>query len=295
MTKIVKATHEGELTIGSITIPCYVLPDGTRVLSWSGVIKAFGGSKGGARSSEGGVHKLPRILTSNSVKPFISKELLACAENHYEFQPPHGGRTAYGYDASLLPMMCETILDAEKAGAFDRNPEPAKIAEILIRGFARVGIVALIDEATGYQDIRDRKALAAILDKYLRKEFAAWAKKFPDEFYKEIFRLRNWPWDPKSVSRPSVVGKYTNDLVYERLAPNILEELQKLNPKNESGNRAQKHHQWLTEDIGNPALAQHVYALIALMKASTSWDGFYRSVQRALPKKNEQIPLLIED
>jgi hypothetical protein len=126
--------------------------------------------------------------------------------------------------------------------------------KLLIRAFAVVGITALIDEATGYQETRDRLALQAILDKFLRKEFAAWAKRFPDEFYQEMFRLRGWQWKGMKVNRPSVVGHYTNDLVYERLAPGVLEELQRRNPRDEKGHRATKHHQWLTEDIGNPAL-----------------------------------------
>src|SRR5262245_17296535 len=124
----------------------------------------------------------------------------------------------------------------------------------------RVGIIALVDEVTGYQEVRDREALQAILDRYLRKAFAAWAKRFPDEFYKEIFRLRGWKWRGMEVNRPQCVANYTKDLVYKRLAPGILEELEARNPKNEWGHREARHHQWLTEDVGHPALAQHLYA-----------------------------------
>ena len=73
--------------------------------------------------------------------------------------------------------------------------------EILAPALARVGIIALIDEATGYQEIRDRQALQQILDKYLLKEYAAWAKRFPDEFYKQIFKLRGWEWRGKLEKR----------------------------------------------------------------------------------------------
>src|SRR3972149_798273 len=97
------------------------------------------------------------------------------------------------------------------------------------------------------------------------------------------------------INRPSVVGRYTNDIVYERLAPGILKELKSRNPKNETGNRPAKHHQWLTQDVGHPALAQHLHATIALMRASATWEHFYRLLQRALPKKNETIPLALKD
>lgn len=291
--KVLKATHEGELKVGTVIIPCYVLNGDIRVLSWSGVNKAFGSSIGGIKGSKSGVRNLPRILESNSVKPFISEELAACAETPYEFQPARGGRTAYGYDAALLPMMCEAILDAEKAGAFEKNPEPARIANLLLRGFARVGIAALIDEATGYQEIRDKQALAAILDKYLRKELAAWAKRFPDEFYQEMFRLRGWKWS--YLKRPAYVGKLTNDVVYERIAPGLLDELKKRSPKNDEGKRKGTLQQLFTDDIGHPALAQHLHAVTGLMRADGNWEGFYRLLQRAFPKKNDQLPLLLDD
>ncbi len=91
------------------------------------------------------------------------------------------------------------------------------------------------------------------------------------------------------INRPSIVGRYTNDIVYKRLAPNIVEELEKRNPKNSSGNRRVRHHQWLTEDIGNPALAQHLYAVIALMKVSKNWDKFMSSLERVFPEQGDDF------
>lgn len=162
-----------------------------------------------------------------------------------------------------------------------------------MRGLAHVGITALVDEATGYQEVRDKQALQAILDQFLRKELAAWAKRFPDEFYNQMFRLKGWQRkDLSSPSRrPGAAGMYTNDIVYERLAPGIVQELEMRNPKDAKGNRKGKHHQLLTEDVGHPALAQHVHALIALMRASTSWDQFMLMLNTAFPKKNDTLLL----
>ena len=168
-----------------------------------------------------------------------------------------------------------------------------KACDILIRALAHVGIVALVDEATGYQDIRDRQALQKILDSYLAKELAAWAKRFPDEFYKQIFRLRGWEWRGIQVKKPQVVAKYTNDIIYDRLAPGILQELQKKNPKDDKGRRKNRHHQWLTEDIGHPALAQHMHGVIMLMKTSGSWNDFMNKLNIAAPKKGQNLELSI--
>ena len=118
------------------------------------------------------------------------------------------------------------------------------------------------------------------------------------EFYQEIFRLRGWEWDILKNSRgqgPRVLGKYTNDLVYARLAPGILDELQLRNPPDERGRRRAKHHQWLTEDVGHPALAQHLHAVLGLMRASDSgqWDKFKRLLDRAFPIRTDlsDLPL----
>lgn len=291
------ATHEGPLTIRDRVIPCAVLDDGTRVLSMRGVSRAFGSTRTGvAETGETGAPNIPPFLTSKSISPFIPEGLLARLNKPILYRPGHGGRPAFGYEATLLPEICEVILDADKAGNLRVNQKMLAIsANILIRGLAHTGIVALVDEATGYQEVRDKRALQAILDKYLRKELAAWAKRFPDEFYKEMFRLRGWKWPVPSARRPGIVGTYTNDLVYQRLAPGILEELESRNPKDESGNRRGRHHQLLTDDVGHPALAQHLHAIIGLMRASSGWDQFYRMINRAFPKKGATLELALDD
>src|SRR5690606_18024076 len=113
-----------------------------------------------------------------------------------------------GIEASALPQICDVWLKAREAGVLTETQKSvAQRAEILMRALAHIGVVALVDEATGYQEVRDRLALQSILDKFLAKELAAWAKRFPDEFYKEIFRLRSWKWN--SLRRPGVVAAYT--------------------------------------------------------------------------------------
>lgn len=297
--KLRKATHTGDLKIGNTVIPCAVLEDGTRVITENGLTNALLGSRSGASKRLKKQHKeqgalVPIFLAPGQLKDFVTTELLDGPLRPIQYHS--GNKTVSGYDAIALPAVCDIWLKARDAGALQSQQlDKAKKAEILMRGLAHIGITALVDEATGYQEVRDKLALQAILDKFLRKEFAAWAKTFPDEFYQEMFRLRGWQWRGMKVNRPSVVGHYTNDLVYERLAPGILDELQRRNPKDEKGHRTTKHHQWLTEDVGHPALAQHLYATIGFMRASTSWDQFYRMMQRAFPKKNTTMLLPLPD
>jgi len=167
-------------------------------------------------------------------------------------------------------------------------------AEALLRSFASVGIIALIDEATGYQDHRTKEALHEILEKLIQKNLRPWIKTFPDDFYKEMFRLRGWSYNPWSVNRPGIVGKYTNDLVYARLAPGVLERLQQLNPVRAEGGRDHHHHRHLTEHEGYGTLKEHLSNVVTLMRASANWRGFMRLMNRALPKYGGNYELLFE-
>src|SRR5690606_29336021 len=238
--------------------------------------------------------KLPFFMNAKGLLPFISNDFLPLAIAPLEYRHGQGGGVAHGINAAALPQICEVWLKARDAGALSKAQLPvAAKAEIIMRGLAHIGITALVDEATGYQEVRDKQALQAILDQFLRKELAACAKRFPDEFYNQMFRLKGWQRKDLTSSsrRPGAAGMYTNDIVYERLAPGILAELETRNPKNAKGNRKGKHHQLLTEDVGHPALAQHIHALIALMRASSSWDQFMLMLNTAFPKKNDTMLL----
>ncbi len=290
-----KATHQGELKIGEIILPCAVLEDGTRVLSERGVGAALGTGSGGG--SSGSAQRLPRFLQGNALNPFISAELRAQIEKPIQFSGS-GLKRGNAVPATLLPQICAVWLDAWHAGVLPKSQEAfARQADVLMRGFAHVGIVALVDEATGYQEVRAKDELNKILAKYIAKELLPWAKRFPDEFYQQIFRLHGWPYDPASVKRPSVVGHMTNELIYEQLPPGVLEELKTKNPKNERGIRSHKHHQFLTDDIGNPHLEKQIVAVTTLMRAAPNKGAFMRSFRRAFPRagQQEELPLGIDE
>ena len=288
-----KAEFGGTLEIANIKLRCAVLPDETRVLSRADFLRAIGrtGNAQGGRKYDADF-KIPVFLTAKNLNRFISNDLI---ENlrPIHFFTSKGGKSI-GYKAELLPAVCNLFIDAQEAGVLQHNQEPiADQCKILIRGLAVVGINGLVDEATGYQDIRAKNELAKILNQYIEKEkYRAWTKTFPDEFYKRMFELKKWPInDPRTLKRPSIVGKYTNDIVYERLAPGVLEELKRVNPIDGKGHRKQRHHQWLTGDVGHPKLREHLIAIIALMNAAPSWDSFERMLQRAYPKPNTTMLL----
>jgi len=292
-----KATHDGEFKIGSTVIFAAVLPNGKRLINQASLLRALGRS----RSPKAGtgvfstVDGLPFFLQAEALQPFISEDLRMSTTPIFFLTK--SGKRAVGYDAELLPKICDVYLkmrdekQRQPQGIPRQYQHIIQACDILMRGLAHVGIVALVDEATGYQQFRDKQALQVILEKFISKELAAWVKKFPDEFYEQIYRLRKWEWKGMDVNRPQIVANYTKDIVYERLAPGILKELEERNPIDEKGRRKNKHHQWLSHEVGNPALAQHLHAVTALMRASNSWDAFQALLNQAFPKRGSTIPL----
>ena len=282
---------DSPLRIADIEIECYVLEDGTRVLTQAGFLEALGRHrKARVRYDE---DRVPAIIQGNAIRPFVSDEILE-KTRPVIFRTPHGVR-AYGFRAELLPAVCEIYLKARDANVLPKNQEHvAKQAEILVRGLAHVGIIALVDEATGYQEVRARDALAKILESFIAKELQAWVQTFPNDYYREIFRLRGLTYPEDSVKRPRYFGTLTNDIVYKRLAPGVLDELKRVVIRSDDGRPKHKYFQHLTSNIGYPKLREHLGSTVAIMKLSDNWNDFYSKLNKIHPKYGDTLALPLQ-
>lgn len=160
IAELPRETHTGVLQIGDREIPCSVLDNGLRVLSIIGVSRAMGSRKRGigarAEDREGISPQLPPFLYAANINALIPEDLMPLLMSPISYKMLSGAN-ALGLEALLLPRICEVILDADKNKVLTlRQRYLVDSTEILIRGFARVGIIALVDEATGYQEVRDR-------------------------------------------------------------------------------------------------------------------------------------------
>lgn len=303
-----KATHRGEVEIEDVIIPCAVLDNGTRVISELGINKILGSSGGKNyrlrektlqdRDSTDG--PLPLFVASKALQPHIDGVFGELDLSPVEYKD--GRRTQVGYPAEILPKVCEVWLRARDAGDLQAQQMPkAQKADMLMRGLAHIGIVALVDEVTGYQEDRDRDELHKLLEVYLSNERLAWAKRFPDEFYKQIYRLKGWDWPSVNGQTPRFVGKLTNQLVYDKLPKGVLDELRVRNPtKPGTHQRKWKHHQFLSEDIGQSDLRDHLLQLVAIMRISKNWKIFMVNFETAFPdpfadSKQGELELNIND
>ena len=289
MEKVFQATHRGYLEIENVRIPCAVLENGKRVISQTGLFTAFQRPRKGEVRQEG----LPSIVGANNLLAFVTEEVREKSQPIAYYHS--NGKIAQGYDAELIPLICELYLKARDEG--QTLPSQGRVvmqADIIVRALAKVGIAALIDEATGYQYDREKDELQKLLSKYISEDYMKWQERFPRKFYKEIFRLLDWDYDPLSVSRPSYLGRFTNKYVYEQMPPNVLETLQQKNPVNENGHRVRKHHQYLTEEIGVPHLDRHITKLITIMELSNDIEDFKKNFDRVFAT-NTQLTLSLTD
>lgn len=264
-------SHEGELHLGGMSIPCYILEDGTRVLSGNAMQNAL---KLQDESDNASGTRLARYLNQTTLKPFIYKDK---APGHFDpIVCYKGEQKINGYEATVLADICEAFLDARKNIKLSaRQRIIADQCEILIRGFARVGIVALVDEATGYQYERERFELEKILNAYISDEILKWQLTFTDDFYREIYRLWKLPFIPKYIkNKPSFIGKLTSKYIYEQLPKGVVDRIKEKTGKTEKGNWKYKWHQALTPEIGREHLKKQIIEVTTLMSISQSKEQF---------------------
>lgn len=270
-TSLPKILYSGKVTIGNKELSCAVLDDETRILTNTAIFQAFDRPRKGKPSEEYRLKNVPAFIAANNLKKYIDIEF---GDDDYSVQYIRNGRILTGYKAEILPRICDIYLSARDDNVLTENQKPLAIAsDILMRSLAKVGIAALIDEATGYQFERDTKALQKLLSEYIAEEFLPWVKTFPDEFYIQMFRLRDW--DYKGRLKTSYAGVLTNFLVYNRLPEGVLDELKRLNPiLNKNGYRRYRLHQGLTKEIGYKHLTQHISTVTTMMRGFDTWGEF---------------------
>lgn len=284
--------REAPLKVGPVDLECAVLEDETRVISERAFSRAIGAKRGGSHwkrlKRDPGASYLPVFMSAANLIPFIPKDLREDLASPIVYRDQEG-RRGYGIRAEMVPDILRVWIRARDQGALTAAQlKFALIAETLLKGLGATGLVALIDEATGWQNLRPQDALAKILENYIAKDLRRWMRTFPVSFFRELCRMKGVPFR-EDMRLPQYFGHIVNDLVYDRLAPGVLDELRRKNPKLESGRRKAKHHQWLTEGIGNPSLLFHLGMIEGIAKgcADGAYDDFYARVTKALPKPVE--------
>src|SRR5260221_1546261 len=250
------AKWPGVLAIGSVDLPVYVLDDGRRVISRGGATNVLTSKKTGDLESylrvEGLIGYLPEDLSGQMIE-FVIPEVV--------------NRTVLGMSAETFLEICGAYVRALDEGSLQtpRQKAIAMKAGVFLASCSKVGLVALIDEATGYQYVRSEDALQFKLRLFLEEEMRKWESTFPEELWVEFGRLTHW--QGSLHHRPKYWGRLVMGLIYEYLDQDVAEWLRKNNPKPRKG---QNHHQWLTSQYGLRKLMEHIWMVIGLAKACQS-------------------------
>lgn len=293
----------GILSIAGVDLPCAVVENAAspdhpfRLFSQQGFLQALGRA-GKAKGGQGAsvVDGPPPFLAAKNLNPFIP-EHLKWSTAPLIYRPKKAAR-AFGFRAELLPEVCWVYLEARKAGALDRYPNQMQVAEnceLILRGLATVGVIALVDEATGFQEKRAKDELQQIIDAYIRPEWKRYGSKFPEAFFREVYRLHGWPFKPGNAKRTPFLGKIINKYIYGSFHKVVFSELRARNPIQSNGRRKTKHYEWLTEEVGLPQLEKQIDDVTLLMKIARGKDEFEDLYERAFAKeRQERLPLVID-
>ena len=267
------------------------IKDARCVLSQRGAASALGIQGGGGIG-------FPRTLDTQSLKNNLHPSLIEEIKNPIKFSyiqkdsKAKIGKIIHGYDTSLFIKIATSIVELNSLGKL--HPAQEKLAENAIKVLmvlANTTLNSLIYQESGYWISVEGQLISNIIDRYLKDYTNRWSKRFPDELWILLIKIKGYP-SYMAIKRPAFVGHWVNDIVYSRLAPGIRRKLNKLNPRDkETGRRLKKHHQFLTENHGVPELEKHLREVIGLMKVANDEKSFQQMLNKLAPKYGDTLDL----
>ena len=191
----------------------------------------------------------------------------------------------HGYDVTILIDLCQAIKKANEEGKLAPNQKHiARQAGIIVAASAKAGIKGLVYALSGYDVTREE--IISSFKRFVAQEARGYEKEFPDELYKEWYRLYQEKRPKKN--KPWRFMHLTNSQVYKPLARSNgrLLKLLKVH-KREYGNKNNRLHQFLAE-IGVKALRQHLGQLLAIAKLAKSRVEYECNFEKLF---SDQLPL----
>jgi hypothetical protein len=263
------------IKIADIEVPCYVLDDGRRVITTTGILDTLQMARGGAMVK--GMNRFELFASRDRIRPFVSDNLFERLKNPIKFRV--GQFMANGFDSDTLIELAEAVIKADDAGVLQTQQKAIAFqCRVITASLTRVGLIALIDEATGYQEKREKDELQQILTAYLLPEHRPWMQTIPSEFTSEVYRVYGWKRHASNRG-PRYAGKLIRQLIYERMPKPVLPKLDEINPSNGRYQRKHKHHQFLTEKQGLDHFRSQVITVMTLLRISKNKSEFKRHLQ----------------
>lgn len=247
-------------------VDCYVLADGRRVISQRGAVRGLTQKPGETSGREGGnlaayVERLPNGLA------------LLEAGAEIRFQGPTG--PAIGRDAEWFVDVLAAYADAADAGLLHHTQAHLAVnANRILRSLAKVGIVALIDEASGYQSVRKEGVLAALFARVFPVKPQPWDAMFQPSLVKALASLDGYVWN--GGPHPRHLASTNKKIYVGFLGGEVAAELRRRNPDARFGHNL---HQDLSDDVRD-AFRSHLDLVEVVAKQSRSKNDFWNRMER---------------
>lgn len=280
--KIPRALFSGTIEIGEHSLPAYVLEDETRVFSTRGMLTSLG-YKENSNANE--------VFNSKTLKPYMLAHGNPYSDKAViEFRTDLGVK-ARGYDVEKFLDVCQAISEAFDRGELKgRNALAGLQANAILRATSKVGIIALVDEATGYQYVRQENALQFKLKLYLAEEMRAWEKTFPDLLWIQFAKLTGYEGDA-TKRRPRYWGYLVMEYIYRSLEPDVANYIKENKPPARKG---RNYHQYYNEEYGVKALTDHINQVIGVARACDSLDEFKKRMDYEFKGKPLQLEMFLK-
>ncbi len=275
LQKVKAGAPDKPIRVADIEVPCYVLDDDRRVITMTGMMDTLNMARGGAMVK--GMNRLELFASRGRIKPYISSDLHERIAKPIKFQI--GRNIAYGFQSDTLIDLAEAVIRADNDGVLQKQQSGiAHQCRVITSSLTRIGLIALIDEATGYQSRRDANELQQILTAYILPEHRPWMQTIPDEFTGEIYRVYGWKRQANNRG-PRYAGKLIRQLIYERLPKPVLPALDEINPTNSKYQRKHRHHQFLTDKQGLDHFRTQVITVMTLLRISKNKTEFNKHLR----------------
>lgn len=275
--------YSGTLTIGRHKLSCAVLDNGMRVITPYSIFSAFG-KGGGEGANDDSSSSIPSFLNDNHVMPYVKNVFPDGIDMPVKYISKKGRSIYSGYNAKILPLICEVYLQANAAGALTNSHKAClETSKLFTKAFSKKPIADLIDEATGYHTYKAYYELERLLSQHIHGDLLPWTSVFDDDFFKEIYRLKGW--DHNDCQQDASIGKITNFLVYNRLPVPIIDKLKELSPliKSLIGKDCKTNtiYRRLTREEEYIKLKEMIACNLALMRACDDWDSFEKAYRKS--------------
>lgn len=260
-------TKRGVLQLGDAAFDVYVLETGARVCTQRTLVKSLGGSGG----------KLTTLIGEKTAGALDLGEGI-------RFQTLDGIQ-ALGRQVGDIGKLCAQIVELQMAGVLPPEKiDLARAANRLNAVLAGIALEALVDEVTGYQEVRAGDYLRSRLQFALREEMDEWQRMWKRATFQSICAVYGRRY--LKGAPPRWLSAIIDKIHRRAFGEDVARALRDLNPDPKFKSN---HHQLLTDPVRRQ-FAADLAVVEALARISVrDRAGFWRRVDRYFGRDEDSL------